>query len=102
MGVPDGDDPVRAGRGRPGQGLGQGGPAGLRGPGDVVRVHDVQHAFERPQDVVAAGQSMGSSCMSPLSVRMSCCSSQTAWLRSAMAILPRRYFGSLPDVALSP
>ena len=40
--------------------------------------------------------------MSPLSARMSCCNSQTVWLRSAMAILPRRYFGSLPDVALSP
>ena len=33
---------------------------------------------------------------------MSCSSSQTVSLSSAMTIRPRRYFGSLPEVALSP
>ena len=102
MRVPGGEQLVRGGVGGPGQDLGQRCAAGRRGAGDVVGVHDVQHAFQRTQDLVAARQFMGSSCMSPLRVQTSCWRSQTVWFSSAMAILPSRYCGSVPAVALSP
>jgi hypothetical protein len=51
--VPNGDDPVRAGRCRPGERLRQLSPGGRRSPGDIVRVGDVDRALQREQDLGA-------------------------------------------------
>ena len=95
---------VGGGVGRPGQDLGQRCPAGRRGAGDVVGVHDVQHAFQRAQDLVPARQVHGQLVhQSAEGDQTSCCSSQTVSVQlgdgdSAQAVLRLR----CPAVALSP
>ena len=49
--MPNGDDPVCAGRRWPGECLRQLLPSGHRGPRDVVRVSDVDCSLQREQDL---------------------------------------------------
>ena len=59
VGVARGEQLVRRGVGRAGQGPGERGAPGGGGSGDVVRIHDVQHAFKGAQDCMAARQVHG-------------------------------------------
>ncbi|MDQ0822622.1 hypothetical protein QFZ69_003501 [Arthrobacter sp. V1I7] len=56
MRMSGGEQPVRRGVGRPGQDPGERGAAGGGGSRDVVGIHQVQHALQRPQDFVPARQ----------------------------------------------
>ena len=59
VGVPGGHEPVRGSVGGPGEYFSQGGPAGDGGTGNVIRIHQVEHALQGTEDFVAPGKLRG-------------------------------------------